>query len=183
MCIRDRSFTVWFLYRLLRFYFRFPAFLGGGFCYSDISSRRYTPAALLASLKYAYSPCVLSSFLSCVVDVDLSLFFSSLPSLFRFRFGHRLFHPVIFLWVLCCLLGFGFCCDSGSIWYVSWYVRTQLSPFYFCLRYTICFSYCVYYLLLLFVFLLRWFSAPELLEPVLWPVSYTHLTLPTIYSV
>ena len=26
--------------------------------------------------------------------------FSSLPSLFRFRFGHRLFHPVFFLWVL-----------------------------------------------------------------------------------
>ena len=30
--------------------------------------------------------------LSCVVDVDL-ISFSSLPSLFRFRFGHRLFHP------------------------------------------------------------------------------------------
>ena len=42
---------------------------------------------------------------------------------FRFRFGHRLFHPVFvfFLWVLCCLLGFGFCCDSFRIWYVSWY--------------------------------------------------------------
>ena len=52
-------------------YFLFPAFLGGGFCYSVISSRRYTPPALLASLKYAYSPCMLSS---CVLDVDLSLF-------------------------------------------------------------------------------------------------------------
>ena len=39
---------------------------------------------------------------------------SSLPSLFRFRFGRRLFHPVFFLWV-CCLLGFGFCRDSFSI--------------------------------------------------------------------
>ena len=28
-----------------------------------ISSRRYTPPALLASLKYAYPPCALSSFL------------------------------------------------------------------------------------------------------------------------
>ena len=60
------SFSVCFLYRLLRFSFCFPAFLGGGFCYySVISARRYTPPALLASLKYAYSPCVLSSFLRC----------------------------------------------------------------------------------------------------------------------
>ena len=29
--------------------------------------------------------------LSCVVDLDLSLLVSSLPSLFRFRLGHRLF--------------------------------------------------------------------------------------------
>ena len=49
----------------------------------------------------------------------------------RFRFGHRLFHPLFFLWVLCCLLGFGFCCDSFTIWYVSWYVRTPISPLYF----------------------------------------------------
>ena len=81
----------------------------------------------------------------------LMLVFSSLPSLHRFRLGHRLFYPVFFLWVLCCLLGFGFCCDSFSIWYtVSWYVRTLISPFNFCLRHTICFSYCVHYLLFLF---------------------------------
>ena len=44
-------------------------------------------------------------------------FFFFLPFLpfFRFRFGHRLFLPIFFLWVLCCLLGFGFCCDSFSI--------------------------------------------------------------------
>ena len=37
------SFSVCFLYRL-RFYFRLSALLGGsGFCYSVISSRRYTP--------------------------------------------------------------------------------------------------------------------------------------------
>ena len=58
-------FSVCFLYRLLRFYFRFPAFLGGGLCDSVISSRRYIPTAVLASLKYAYSPFVLSSFLRC----------------------------------------------------------------------------------------------------------------------
>ena len=74
-----------------------------------VSALRPPPHALLATLKYAYSPCVLSS---CVLDADL--FFSSLASLFRFRFGHGLFRPVFFLWALCCLLGFGFCCDSFS---------------------------------------------------------------------
>ena len=119
------SFSVFrlFLYRLLRFSFRFLAFLGGGFCYSVISSRRYTPPALLASLKYAYSPCVLS-FLALLM---LSYFiFCSFPSLFRFfryRFGHRLFHPVFFLWVLCRLFGFGFgfCRDLFS--YLDTYAR------------------------------------------------------------
>ena len=81
--------------------------------YSVISSRGYTPPALLASLKYAYSACVLSS---CVADVDLfSFIFFSLSSFFDFDFDIVCFHPVFFLWVLCCLLGFGFCCDSFSI--------------------------------------------------------------------
>ena len=93
--------------------FRFPAFLGDGLCYSVISSRRYPPPALLASLKYAYPPLRAVFFLAFLM---LTYFkFSSLPSLFRFRFGHRLFHPVFFVWVLCCFLGFGFCCDSFSI--------------------------------------------------------------------
>ena len=35
---------------------------------------------------------------SCVVDVDI--YFFSLPYLFRFRFGHRLFHVVFFFRVL-----------------------------------------------------------------------------------
>ena len=43
------------------------------------------------------------------------IFFSYRRSLFLFRFRHRLFHPVFFMWVLCYLLGFGFCCDSLSI--------------------------------------------------------------------
>ena len=121
------SFSVWFLYRLLRFYFSFPAsnssYLSARlpaspwwqtFC-SVILSRRYTPPALLASLKYAHSPCVLSSFLSSVADVDLSSFFLLFLPFFDFDLDSVCFHPVFFLWVLCCLLGFGFCCDSFSI--------------------------------------------------------------------
>ena len=38
--------------------------------------------------------------------------------------------------------------------YLDTYVRTLTSPFYFCLRYTICVSCSVYYLLFSFVFLL-----------------------------
>ena len=51
--------------------------------------------ALLASLKYAYSPCVLSSFLRCWCWLIFIFFFSSFP--FRFRFGHRLFTSCLFL--------------------------------------------------------------------------------------
>ena len=32
--------------------------------------------------------------------------------------------------------------------YLDIHVRTLISPFYFCLRYAICFRYCVYYILL-----------------------------------
>ena len=62
----------------------------------------------------------------------------------------------IFLWVLCCLLGFGFCRDSFSILRMIYEYRyiyfdiirtyADLTFFYFCLRCTICFSYDVYYL-------------------------------------
>ena len=46
------------------------------------------------------------------------------------------------------------CLAYDIYWYASWYVHTLISPFYFCLRCTILFSYyCVYYLLFLFVFL------------------------------
>ena len=68
------------------------------------------PPALLASL--ACSPCVLSSFLrSCCLFI--LFFFSSFP--FSVSIWTSLFHPVFFLWVLCCLLAFGFCGDSFSI--------------------------------------------------------------------
>ena len=54
-------------------------------------------------------------FLSYVADVDLSLFFLLFLPFFDFYLDIVCFHPVFFLWVLCCLFGFGFCCDSFSI--------------------------------------------------------------------
>ena len=73
------------------------------------------PPALLASLKYAHFPCVLSFVFFLAFLMLIYLFFLLFLPFFRFRFGHRLFHPVFFLWVLCCLLGFGFCCDSFGL--------------------------------------------------------------------
>ena len=73
-----------------------------------ISARRYTPPHAPCEPEVCVFPVRAVLFpLSCVADVYLSLFF--LLSLFRFRFGHSLFHPVFFLWVPCCLLGAGFC--------------------------------------------------------------------------
>ena len=49
-------------------------------------------------------------------------------------------HPAVFICQCHC------CVQSFSIWYdihAPWYVRTLISPFYFCFRYTICFSYCI----------------------------------------
>ena len=149
------SFSVWFLYRLLRFHFRFPAFLGGGFCYSVISSRRCTPPALLAGLKYAYSACVLFSsfFLALLMLTYLRFFFSSFLPFFDFDLDSVCFHPVFFLWVLCCLLGFGFGCDSFSILvmisiYLGTYVRwSNLFTFVWGLRFVsavVCVIFCFY---------------------------------------
>ena len=68
-------------------------FLGDRFCCSVIPARRYTPLALLRawSMRILLACCLLS----CVVDVIF--IFTSLPSLFQLRFGHRLFHPVFLL--------------------------------------------------------------------------------------
>ena len=108
-CLFVLSFSVCFLYRLL-LSFRFPTLLNGGFCYFVSVLNPPRAACEPASTRIPLACCTLS----CVLPVYL-LYFSSLPSLFRFRFGHRLFHPIFFLWVLCCLLGFGFRCDSFSI--------------------------------------------------------------------
>ena len=71
------------------------------------------PPALLASLKYAYSACVLFS-LAFLMLTSFYFFLLFLP-LFDFNVDIICFHPVFFLWVLWCLIGFGFCCDSFSI--------------------------------------------------------------------
>ena len=42
--------------------------------------------------------------------------------LFRFRFGHCFILSFSCGYYVCCLIGFGFCRDSFSIWYVWWYV-------------------------------------------------------------
>ena len=102
--------------------------------------------------------CLLSSFLRprCWYIVIVLLF---LP-FFRFRFGHRLFHPAFLLWVLCCRRGFGFCCDSFSVWYISCILirtYTMISPFYFCLVYALFHSVpivCIIFRLYLFFSLL-----------------------------
>ena len=87
---------VCFLYRLLRFFFRFPALLVGGFCY--FVSVLHPPCAACepASLCIPRMCCLLS-FLAFLILI-LIFFFSSFP-IFRIRFGRRLFHPVLFLWV------------------------------------------------------------------------------------
>ena len=97
--------------------------------------------------------CLLSYFLRSF-DVDLFLLFLLFHSFFRSRFGHLLFHPVFFLWVLlvlgCCLLVFGFSCDSLNIYFevydINMYRDTYVrwSHFFFSLRYAICFRCCVY---------------------------------------
>ena len=98
-----------FLYRLVRFFFSLPCFPSWRillFCYF-VSALHPPPRSLRAwSMRIPLACCLFS----CVVDVDLSIF-SSLPSLFRFRMGHRLSSCIF----LACLLGFDFCCDSFSI--------------------------------------------------------------------
>ena len=96
-------------------------------------------------------PSVLSSFLR---DVVLSLFFSSLPSFFRFRFEHRLFSSCLFLVGTMLSPRFRFLLRLVSHIYTRIYIvcimiRTYVrwSILFFCLMYTICFSYCVHYFL------------------------------------
>lgn len=73
-----------------------------------------TALQMLASLHARIFPFALSVLRSCFC----LLYFSSLPFLFgfRIRFVRRLLHPVFSLWLLCCLLCFGFSCDSSSIY-------------------------------------------------------------------
>ena len=93
-------------------------------CYF-VSALDHPPRSLRAWSMRIPLACCLLLFLSCVANVELSLLlllFSSLPSLFRFRFGQLqcLFSSCLVLVGTCCLLGFGFCCDSFSI--LAWYI-------------------------------------------------------------
>ena len=79
---------------------------------SVISSRCYTPTALLASLQVCVFPLravfFLEFFFLPVFDFDLDIVCFILS----------------FLWVLCCLLGFGFSRDSFSIRICTSWTRT-----------------------------------------------------------
>ena len=96
-------------------------------------------------------------YISSVADVDLSLFilfyFRPFLPFFDFDLDIVCFHPVFFLWVLCCLLGFGFCCDSFSMLvmisiYLGTYVRwSNLFTFVWGLRFVsavVCVIFCFY---------------------------------------
>ena len=98
--------------------------------------------------------------LSCVSDVGSSLMFFLLFPFSISIWTSFVFHPVFFLWVLCCLLGFRFLLRLvyiayDTMYFDTKYARTLISPFSSCLRYTICSSYCVIIFGLYFVFLLR----------------------------
>ena len=81
-----------------------------------------TPPSLLASLKHASSMptplacCLLPSFFLALLMLTYLYFFLLFLPFFDFDSDIVCFQPVFFLWVVCCLLGFGFCCDSFSIW-------------------------------------------------------------------
>ena len=91
-------FSVCFLYLVLRFSFRFHAFLGDGFCYAVISSWCCTSPRAPCEPEVCAFP-LLAVF--CLAFLVLNYFvFVLFLSFFRFRFGHNLFHPVFFLWVI-----------------------------------------------------------------------------------
>ena len=88
--------------------------LGGGFCYILLFRVGATPPprapcepeVCVFPLRAVLLPCV---------AVDLSSFSLLFLPFFDFDLGIVCFHPVFFLWVLCCLLGFDFCCYSFNI--------------------------------------------------------------------
>ena len=102
-----------FLHPLLRVSsFRFLAFHSGGFCSSIISSR-----CLLANLKYGVFP-LRDVFTLTVLLLIYFGFLLCLPFC-RFQFWTSIVSSCLFLvCTLCCLLGFGFCCDSFGSRYV-----------------------------------------------------------------
>ena len=82
----------------------------------------------------------------------------------------RIVSSCLFLVVLCCFLGFGFCCDSFSIrvWYTCILIRilrTLISPFFV---WGVRLVLVIVGSILCFDFFSSC-SAPGLLEPVVWP--------------
>ena len=59
--------------------------------------------------------CCILFFLALLMLTYLFFCLLFLP-FFDFDLDIVCFPPVFFFWVLCCLLGFGFCCDSFSTW-------------------------------------------------------------------
>ena len=105
-------FVSFFAFFALCFSFRVPSLLGGGFCYS-VFCRGATPPSPHCLRAWSTRSPLACCLLFCVLAVYL--FNSSLPSLFVSS-GQRLcVSSSIFLWVLCCLLSVGFCCNSFSI--------------------------------------------------------------------
>ena len=133
---------------------------GGGFCYSVISSRRYTPPRAPCEPQVCVFPLrAVFFFLASLMLTYLyfSSFFSSFP------FSISIWTSFVFILSFSC--GY-YAVSSVSVsaatrlaydiyFEVCILIRTLIAPFYFCLRCTICFSYCVYYLLFLFAFFLR----------------------------
>ena len=102
-------FSVCFLYRLLHFFFRFPALLGGGFC--SFASVLHPPRAACepASLRIPLVYCLF--YFLAFLSFTCFIFLLFLPFFFDFDLD------VVFfilsgscVYYLLCLLGFGSCC-------------------------------------------------------------------------
>ena len=92
-------FSVCFLYRLLRFSFSFSAFLDGRLADSVILLFRLgatPPPGAACEPEICVNPLGAVLLLALFLLIYLFFFFSPF---FDFEFGHRLFHPVFFLWV------------------------------------------------------------------------------------
>ena len=88
------------------------------------------PPRCLLPCKSAYT---LVCFLLYCFLAFISFIFFLFLAFFYFDLDVDVFHPVFFLWVLCCLLSF--CCDSLSVRIMCiWYVRTLISLFFFVWR-------------------------------------------------
>ena len=121
------SFCRFVVFRFVSFIAFFPFLLPGMFfsipcfpwwrimlvCY--LVSVLHAPRAACEPELCVYPLCVV--FFLAILQFFILFFFSSFP--FSTSIWTSFVHPVFFLWALCCLLGFGFCCDSFSVRYAS----------------------------------------------------------------